>query len=429
VSLAQRLKEIRDGFQPSFWVANLTELFERLAYYGLQAVLAIYLHERLGLSQSATGSIQGTFGFVVWFLPILGGALADRFGFRRTLASAYAILAAGYFLFASIGGEWLAPLRAALPLYWVVLVVLMVPALGPGLVKPVVAGTTARASSEGTRSLGFSIYYTIVNIGGMLGPLLASTVRTSLGPEAVFMMSGLFSLAMFLVTLLWFREPPLVPGTQVTSLGATLRNFMTVLRNLRFVTFLLIFSGFYVVFWQVYIALPLYVRGYVDPNSPIDALIAIEGLGVISTTVLVAWITRKVRALSAMAAGVAITSLAWLILVGSASPVFIGATLLVVALGEGLQASRFYEYCSRLAPKGQEGMYMGFAFLPIAIGFLVAGAIGGRLVQYFGEVRHTPAQMWYVISAIGVFTSALLIVYDRLLRPTRAAPGAPTSSS
>ncbi|OGU02101.1 MAG: hypothetical protein A2085_03800 [Gemmatimonadetes bacterium GWC2_71_10] len=424
MSVANRLQEIRSGFQPAFWVANFTELFERLAYYGLQAVLAIYLHERLGLSQAETGSIQGIFGFVVWFLPILGGALADRFGFRRTLAAAYAILAAGYFLFASIGGEWLQPLRAALPLYWVVLVILMVPALGPGLVKPVVAGTTARASAENVRSLGFSIYYTIVNIGGMLGPLLASTVRTSLGAEAVFVMSGLFSLAMFLVTIFTFREPPRLPGTQVTSLGATLRNMVVVLRNGRFVTFLLIFSGFYVVFWQVYIALPLYVRGYVDPNSPIDALIAIEGLGVIATTVLVAWITRKVSPLPAMAAGVAITGLAWLLLTVSGSVPFIAAALVVVALGEALQASRYYEYCSRLAPPGQEGVFMGYAFLPIAIGFLIAGAIGGRLVNYFGEVRHAPAQVWYVITGIGLLTAALLFAYDRLLKP-KAAPAAP----
>ncbi len=424
MSVASRLQEIRGGFQPAFWVANFTELFERLAYYGLQAVLAIYLHERLGLSQAETGSIQGIFGFVVWFLPILGGALADRFGFRRTLAAAYAILAAGYFLFASIGGAWLQPLRAALPLYWVVLVILMVPALGPGLVKPVVAGTTARASAENVRSLGFSIYYTVVNIGGMLGPLLASTVRTSMGAEAVFVMSGLFSLAMFLVTIFTFREPPRLPGTQVTSLGATLRNMVVVLRNVRFVTFLLIFSGFYVVFWQVYIALPLYVRGYVDPNSPIDALLAIEGLGVIATTVLVAWITRKVSPLPAMAAGVAITGLAWLLLTVSSSVPFIAATLVVVALGEALQASRYYEYCSRLAPPGQEGVFMGYAFLPVAIGFLIGGAIGGRLVNYFGEVRHVPAQLWYVITGIGLLTSALLFAYDRLLKP-KATPAAP----
>jgi proton-dependent oligopeptide transporter, POT family len=415
MSFGERWQEIRTGFERSFWIANFTELFERLAYYGLQAVLAIYLHERLGLSEADTGSIQGIFGFVVWFLPILGGAIADRFGFRRTLATAYGILAAGYFLFASIGGEWLAPARAALPLYWVVLVILIVPALGPGLVKPVVAGTTARASAENVRSLGFSIYYTIVNVGGMLGPLVASFVRTSLGPEAVFIMSGSFALAMLLVTIFTFKEPTRPPGTEVTSIAATLRNMVVVLGNLRFVTFLLIFSGFFVMFWQVYIALPLYVRGYVDPNAPIDALIAVEGFGVISTTVLIAWLTKKWRPLPAMAVGVAITSVAWLILLLGKGSWFIAATLFVVALGEALQASRFYEYCSRLAPQGQEGVFMGYAFLPIAIGFLIAGQIGGRLVRYFGDVRHEPAQLWIVVCGIGLATALALVIYDRVV--------------
>lgn len=421
MSFGERWQEIRTGFERSFWVANFTELFERLAYYGLQAVLAIYLHERLGLSEAQTGSIQGIFGFVVWFLPILGGAIADRFGFRRTLATAYGILAAGYFLFASIGGEWLAPARAALPLYWVVLVILIVPALGPGLVKPVVAGTTARASAENVRSLGFSIYYTIVNVGGMLGPLVASFVRTSFGPEAVFIMSGSFSLAMLLVTVFTFKEPTRLPGTEVTSIGETLRNMVVVLGNLRFVAFLLIFSGFFVMFWQVYIALPLYVRSYVDPNAPIDALIAVEGFGVISTTVLIAWLTKKWRPLPAMAVGVAITGVAWLILLLGNGSLFIAATLFVVALGEAMQASRFYEYCSRLAPKGQEGVFMGYAFLPIAIGFLIAGQIGGRLVHYFGEVRHEPAQLWIVVCAIGLATSLALVVYDRVIVGRRTA--------
>jgi dipeptide/tripeptide permease len=416
VSFGDRWQEIRTGFERSFWIANFTELFERLAYYGLQAVLAIYLHERLGLSEAETGSIQGIFGFVVWFLPILGGAIADRFGFRRTLAAAYGILVAGYFLFASIGGEWLAPVRAALPMYWLVIVILIVPALGPGLVKPVVAGTTARASAENVRSLGFSMYYTIVNVGGMLGPLLASFVRTSLGPEAVFIMSGSFSLAMLLLTLFTFKEPTRPPGTEVTSIAQTLRNMIVVLGNFRFVAFLVIFSGFYVVFWQVYIALPLYVRGYVDPNSPIDALIAIEGFGVITTTVLVAYLTRKWRALPTMATGIAITSASWLILLIGNGSWFIAVTLFVLALGEALQASRFYEYCSRLAPQGQEGVFMGYAFLPIAIGFLIAGQIGGRLVRYFGDVLHTPAQMWIVICGIGLATSLALLLYDRWVR-------------
>src|SRR6476646_6765917 len=108
------MQEVRTGFQPAFWVANFTELFERLAYYGLSAVLAVYLHERLGFSEAQTVSIQGIFGFVVWFLPISAGALADRFGFRRALAFAYFILSIGYLLIGSIGADWMAPVRAAL---------------------------------------------------------------------------------------------------------------------------------------------------------------------------------------------------------------------------------------------------------------------------------------------------------------------------
>jgi POT family proton-dependent oligopeptide transporter len=417
VSVAQRFKEIREGFQMPFWVANGTELFERLAYYSAQAVLAIYLHEHLRFSEEQTGLLQGVYGFVVWILPIFAGALADLLGFRRILSLAYLVLCLGYFLLGSITASWLAPMRAAIPLYWVVFVILMVPALGPGLVKPVVAGTTARGSSEAMRSLGYSIYYTLVNIGGALGPLLGSGVRSSFGIESVFYVSALISGAMFVVTVLFFRELPVPAEHQVRTLGAVLRNMGQVLRNLRVVGFLLIFSGFYVVFWQVYVALPLYIRGYVDRQSPIDALISIEGFGVITMTVLVALATRKLRPVTTMAAGVLITSLSWLLLTVSGSTPFIAATLVGIAIGEVTQAPRYYEYISRLAPKGQEGLYLGFAFLPIAIGYLIAGPLGGWLVRYFGTVVQRPSAMWFVVAAIGVVTAAALWLYDRVVQP------------
>jgi POT family proton-dependent oligopeptide transporter len=420
VSVAQRVKEIREGFQLPFWVANGTELFERLAYYGAQAVLAIYLHEHLRFSEEQTGLLQGVYGFVVWILPIFGGALADLLGFRRILSVAYLVLAIGYFLIGSITAPWLAPVRAVLPLYWVVFAILMVPALGPGLVKPVVAGTTARGSSEAMRSLGYSIYYTIVNVGGALGPLVGAGVRGSFGIESVFYASALFAGAMFVVTVLFFRELPVPAEHQVRTVGAVVRNMGQVLRNLRVVGFLLIFSGFYVVFWQVYVALPLYIRGYVDRQSPIDALISIEGFGVIAMTVLVALATRKLRPVTTMAAGVLITALSWLLLTVSGSTPFIAATLVGIAIGEVTQAPRYYEYISRLAPKGQEGLYLGFAFLPIAIGYLIAGPLGGWLVRYFGVVVRRPSAMWFVVAAIGVVTAAALWLYDRVVQPPAA---------
>src|SRR5712664_1999135 len=133
MSFALRLQEIRDGFERPFWVANISEIFERLSYYGAFSSLALYLQEKLSFSTEQTGTLTGIFGGMVWFLAIFGGALADKLGFRRALSLAYLILAAAYFLIGSIGASWLAPLRNAVPLWLFVGTVLLLPALGVSL--------------------------------------------------------------------------------------------------------------------------------------------------------------------------------------------------------------------------------------------------------------------------------------------------------
>src|SRR5712672_2129393 len=111
VSFSQRLQEIRDGFEPAFWVANISEIFERLSYYGAFSSLANYLHEKLNFSTEQTGTLAGIFGGAVWFLAIFGGTVADWLGFRRALSLAYLILSGAYFLLGSIGSSWLSPIR------------------------------------------------------------------------------------------------------------------------------------------------------------------------------------------------------------------------------------------------------------------------------------------------------------------------------
>ena len=444
VSLGERLAEIRAGFHRSFWIANTTELFERLAYYGTSAVLAIYLREQLRFSAELAGWMLGTFGFVVWFLPVLGGTLADRFGFRRALLFAYLVMSVGYFLLGSLSAPWMQSLRVVLGDKWLVLAILMIPALGPAVVKPCVAGTTARASTESVRPLGYSIYYTIVNIGGTLGPVVAWLVRKQLGwgIENVFRVCSLSVFLMFWVTLFFFREVPAAAEQKVASIGAALRNLVLVLGNGRFMLFLLIFSGYWVVFWQQYIAAPLFVRGYISPNADVDLLLSADAFTVICFQILVSYLTRRIAAIPAITLGILISSFSWVILaVHPASPALAGVassvasalfsrsvtvdpaapmlvlTLMVLALGEITQSPRYYEYVSRLAPPGQEGLFMGYAFLPIAIGYFIAGVLGGGLLHYFGEVLHRPQQMWWVISGVGILTALLMLVYDRALKP------------
>jgi len=423
LSFTQRLREIRSGFEPAFWIANFTEIFERVAYYATSAVLAIYLSEQLHFSSELTGWVVGIFGMVVWFLPILGGTLADRFGFRRALMFAYLVMTVGYFLLGSLAAPWMESLRRAMGDKWLVLAILMIPALGPGVVKPCVAGTTARASSENVRSLGYSIYYTLVNIGGALGPIVAWLVRKQLGwgIESVFRVAALSVFLMFWTTLFFYREPGRSGEQKVASVFTALSNMFVVLGNFRFVLFLVISSGFYIVFWQQYISVPLFIRGYVNPKANVDLILSVDPIIVICFQILVSYLIRKMPAVRAMALGFFITGLSWILLAIHPTIPILVATLVGVAIGEITQASRYYEYISRLAPSGQQGLYMGYAFLPIAIGYLIGGPLGGYLVHYYGEVIRRPQQMWWVISAIGILTAALTWLYDKILKPRNAS--------
>jgi proton-dependent oligopeptide transporter, POT family len=418
MSFSQRLEEIRTGFERPFWVANVSEIFERLSYYGAFASLANYLHEKLNFPTEQTGTLTGIFGGMVWFLAIFGGAIADRLGFRRALSLAYLILAVAYFLLGSIGAPWLAPVKAAVPLSVFVGFILILPALGVSMVKPCVVGTTARASKENVRSIGYSIYYTMVNIGGAAGPYVASWAHRHLGVENVFRVAALSVFLMFFAVLLFFREPKRAGDAPLPSISGTLKNFLTVLGNPKFMLFLLIFTGYWIVFWQQYISLPGYIHGYINAGADVELVLITDGVAVICLTLVINYLIRKLPAFHAVILGTLVTSLAWLII--AFQPTILGAVLsiFVLALGEMIQAPRYYEYISRLAPPGQQGTYMGFAFLPIGIGSLIGGWFGGRVMHQFGEVAHHPERAWYVITAVGLVTVLLLWIYDRIVKPS-----------
>ncbi len=417
MTFSQRLTEVRTGFERPFWVANISELFERLSYYAAFASLARYLHEALNFPTERAGALSGLFGGLVWFLAIFGGAIADRLGFRRALSLAYLILAVAYFTLGSIGSPWLAPIRNAIPLGLFVGVILILPALGISLVKPCVVGTTARASSPNVRSIGYSIYYTLVNIGGALGPFVASWVHRHMSVENVFRVSAVSVLLMFFAVVLFFREPSKSSEVRTESIAVTIGNFGKVISNPKFMLFLLIFSGYWIVYWQLFITLPIYVHDYVDSKADTESMLSIGPIIVIAFTVLFSVATQKISAFRAVILGTLISMLAFSILALHSSIWAVYAVLVVMAVGELIQQPRYYDYISRLAPAGQQGTYMGFAFLPLGIGSFLGGPIGGSLLHHFGEVQHRPQLFLWALTAIGLATTLLLWIYDRLVQP------------
>ena len=417
MSLSQRIAEIRAGFDRPFWVANISEIFERLSYYGAFSSLALYLHEKLNFSTEQTGTLAGIFGGAVWFLAIFGGTVADWLGFRRALSLAYLILSGAYFLLGSIGAPWLAPIRNAVPLSLFVGVILLLPALGISLVKPSVVGTTARASRENVRSLGYSIYYTMVNIGGTIGPILADWAHAKFGVENVFRIAALSVFAMVFFVLFFFREPKSETAAPAPSLATTAKNFLTVLGNPRFMLFLIIFTGYWIVFWQQFTLLPGYIHNFIDPNARVERVLSIDAAVVIFFTLAWNHLIRRVAPFRAVILGTLVSALSWLIV--AFWPTYWGAvvSIFVLALGEITQAPKYYEYIAKLAPAEQQGTYMGFAFLPIGIGSLIGGWYGGAMLHHFGELQHQPQRAWFAITAVGVLTALLLWIYDRTLRP------------
>jgi predicted MFS family arabinose efflux permease len=159
--------------------------------------------------------------------------------------------------------------------------------------------------------------------------------------------------------------------------------------------------------------LPGYLHQYVSSSASVETILVTDGLTVICLTLAVNFFTRKIAAFQAVILGTIITSLSWLILAFWPTVAGAVASLFVLALGEIIQSPRYYEYISRLAPPGQQGTYMGFAFLPIGIGSLIGGWFGGMLVHHYGEVLHQPAQLWPVVTAVGLATAAALWVYDK----------------
>jgi dipeptide/tripeptide permease len=387
-------------FPKYFWSANVAELFERAAYYGVFIGLVVYLTRNFGFSDVGAGFVGGWFAFAIYLLPLATGALADKMGFRRALILAFGLLALGYAMLGFFGmpgvrealGETLSRIMAVVSVTTI--------ALGGAIVKPAVSGTAAKASNDATRARAFSIFYQIVNIGAFMGKSFAEPLRTSLGLEYVAFYSAIMGLMGMVVVYFFFHG---VDTTgQGKSLGEIGRGFWKAMTNLRFMTLILIVAGFWLLQGQLYAAMPKYVLRTVGEHARPGWLANVNPAVVILLVVPITHMVRKLVPVSSIGIALLIIPLSPLVI--ALSPVLAQSTGLDVeifglhfhpvtimmifgiafqGLAECFLSPRYYEFASKQAPKGEEGLYMGYSHIHTAIAWPIGFVLSGYLLEAY----------------------------------------------
>ncbi|MHB8094236.1 MAG: MFS transporter [Candidatus Aminicenantales bacterium] len=441
----------RARFPRTFWTANSVELFERAAYYSMASFMVIYLTETLGMTPTAATLLNGSLLWgLIYFMPILSGTLADTYGYKRSLTVSFILIAIGYFTMGNVERVWpgLIGRSAAETVDFTIPVILGIILIGIGgsIVKPCIAGTVQKTSGK-LATLGFGIFYMIINIGSITGRGVSYFIRTHYGIPAIFTYaSSIFALIGLAIVLFVYKEPEFVSDgfkdgqvVKKKTLGQAVLGIFVVLGNIRFVFFLIVIGLFWVLYVQLYNLMPLFLRT-VDPNAPMELYTLANPIMIVSFQLLITRFSKKWTPIRSILFGVAVTTAGMLLniippllhagfaakidILGLTMPfagIFLIVSIASMAVGEMLASPRIYEYLGAIAPKGEEGLYLGYANLPIALGSIFGGPLGGQLFETFisrpmkaGQPANSLA-MWAIIAGIGVVSMVGLAIYDRLL--------------
>lgn len=432
-------------FPATFWFANLSELLERAAYYAMFISLTLYLTDRVGFNDVHAGWVGAFFSFGLYLLPVFMGTFADAIGFRPALMLAFALLTAGY------------GLLGAFQLKATALVALALIMSGGAIVKPVIQGTAARCSDADHRARAFSIFYFMVNVGAFTGKTVAAPLRERLGLEYINFYAAAMALAALVLVAAAYRSPEATANDR--SFSQLLRDFFEVLGNGRFMCLILIIAGFWLIQGQLYASMPKYILRLVGEGAKPEWLANINPFVVVTCVVPITHLVRHMRPANSIAIALCIIPFSALAVAlspilqrstGNSVPILglfsLHPVTVMVIVGIGLQglaecflAPKFMEFASKQAPKGQEGMYMGFQNLPTSIAWFTGFVMSGYLLDAFcpdpGRLQSSdPAAyaqwqsalagngpmpavyasahyIWYVFAGVGAVALTALIVF------------------
>lgn len=384
------IKSAKVGFRDfpkNYWLVIFFEFIERGSYYGMMSILSVYMTDNLGFSKEGVGIIKSTIQPLLYFLPILTGAIADKVGYRKTLMVAFSLLGLGYIA------------TSQFDTYSAVFLSLVLMGFGAGTFKPVISGTIARVTDENTSSLGFGIFYWSINLGAFLFPLFIVPALKSINPSYVFLASGIATALMLIPTMLWFKDPVVKDRTLAKEsfffiAKEIFQKIAKVVADWRFMLFIFIYSWFWILYFQMFDTVLWYVKMFVDAtplNNFINGLLGthwafdVEHVTVINAgtiillQLLISYIVKHTKPLPTMIAGITLGVIGMAILAISQSIWVFIFGIVIFSFGEMTAHPKYIAYLGSIAPQNKKATYMGFSFLYGVFGSFVGGIVGALL--------------------------------------------------
>jgi len=416
----------RTPFPKVFWVANGIEILERFSYYGIYFGFGIYMQYR-GYTMDQLGIIQSLFLFISYTIPVISGTFADRFGFKKVLIVSYLAYLPSILL-----------LMLTKSFSGIALTMLSI-GLAAGIFKPLISGTVRAVTDRTNKTLGFGIFYAMVNVGGSFGPIVAGKLR-AISWNYAFLAAAISIGFMLLITILFYKEPE--REIEGVSLGKKFADIWTALSDLKFSLFLVLLGIFFwLPFWVFFNLCAIYVDKNIDTVQLYSSIKSVFGTGfanffshvdeegarrilgetiahtgyiIMILQIFVSRFFEKFKSMPSFLVGLFIMALGFVVLgmanIMAAPLLFLG--IFLFAVGEMISSPRIQEYITWMAPKEKAGLYMGANFLSVGIGGLLSGITYTSLYGYFRDVNHAE-NVWFVLAAHMILAIIVLMIFTK----------------
>lgn len=401
----QSLWESIMSFKSTFWIATFMELMERWAWYGFYALFALYLvaskdtssQSGLGFSQIEKGQLIGIITGILYLLPLFTGVIADKIGYKLSLIIAFVILIIGYY-FMGIANT-----------YWGMFFVFLMVAIGAGMFKPVASATVTKSTDEKNSTLGFGIFYMMVNIGGFIGPGMSSYLRTTFGWRLIFIQASVVIFINLLVVIFFYKEPyrEKTKETVGEAITNSLKKIWEAVKDVRLTVLLILMVGFWTMYNQLFVTLPNFIDDWVNSSAISDWVnknlpflgstltqngqvkpewfTNLDALMIVFLQITVSYFVLKMRHVSAMIRGFIIAAIGIGLTFYTNNVWFTILGTMIFSIGEMATNPTFSSFIALISPRGKEALYQGTYFLPVAAGNYLSSLVSGNLYQNWSD--------------------------------------------